>query len=194
MAHFLKNNKIWIILAVFLLILTGMIIFVVRPLKNEVYARKNKMEQARLLKDNLRKESGKIGKYKKGISFLEENKSLIDEFFVSENGDVELIKKLEKMADEVELEVEIETLDKKSSKIKKGEGTFLKLKLTGEFKNYMKYLYKLENIDYLVNVHSVSMEKFSAESDFEKNIAEKGEVMQGMITISFLKKKNNESE
>jgi hypothetical protein len=152
------------------------------------------MEQARLLKDNLRKESGKIGKYKKGISFLEENKSLIDEFFVSENGDVELIKKLEKMADEVELEVEIETLDKKSSKIKKGEGTFLKLKLTGEFKNYMKYLYKLENIDYLVNVHSVSMEKFSAESDFEKNIAEKGEVMQGMITISFLKKKNNESE
>ncbi|MFO7807564.1 MAG: hypothetical protein R6V40_04065 [Candidatus Moraniibacteriota bacterium] len=196
---FFKKNKAWITSIVFILILSGLVFFAIIPLKKEVYSRKDEMEKLRLLTEELRVENSNTDKYKNDLAFLEKNKTLVDNFFVGKNSEINLIQKLEEMADEAGIAIEIKTLKKdlnNKKNDKENQEIFLSIQATGAFSEYMKYLYKLENIDYLVDVHSVSIKDFSNKKKLEEqsfSLGEKEEAMESEVIISFFKKESYES-
>lgn len=113
-----KNKKIWIILFSCAASASALAVFVILPLRERVYSKKDEMVKKQLMAEHLRKESTRAGEYKKDLAFLKENKEKIDEVFITEGEEIRLIQELENLAEAQGLSISINSLDKKNKKRK----------------------------------------------------------------------------
>lgn len=155
-----SKKKTFIILIAFLIVCFSLIFFVVLPLVEKVYREKDLLEEEKL---TLERDKQNVERYKKDLDYLEKKTSLSEELIINEDNRLKLIEDLEKIAVEQNLELNIETFSKTTSnkKVKKEETKIsLKLNLTGEYQNFMKFLYQLQNFRYPIEVDSFEIENF----------------------------------
>jgi len=189
-----KKKPILIFLS-FGLVCFLLIFFVIVPMVKKVYQQKDLLEESKL---TLKRDQQNIDKYRSDLKYLQENSVFSEGLEINENNRVKIIEDLEKISVAEGLKLKIETSaiattgGKKNVKKVENEKTVLKLSLTGEYKNFLVFLYKIQNFKYMVNVDKLSVVKFD-ESKIknygQELILENLPEIEGEIIISFNEQK-----
>ena len=141
------------------LVVVGLIVFlVVIPLNKKIYKQKDLLEESKL---TFEKDKENIDKYKQDLEYFKSEDFVNERLEVTEENRVQIIKGLEQIAFDYNLDQKIETytstIGKKNNKKDKNK-TFLKIKIEGKYRDFMTFFYKLENFKYSVNVESLIIE------------------------------------
>ncbi|MCK5080771.1 MAG: type 4a pilus biogenesis protein PilO [Candidatus Moranbacteria bacterium] len=168
-----------------------LISFLVIPMVKKTYEQKDLLEEAKL---TLKRDQKNIEKYKQDLKYLNQNFFLSEGLVINEDNRVKLIENLEKIAVDENLGMEIEMYSssvvnqKKKGEEDKTDKTLLKLSLIGEYKDFLVFLYKLQNFKYVVNVDKLTIENF--DKSRIKNMKEGSSLenlpeIEGNIIVSF---------
>lgn len=155
-----SEKKKSLIISFCLLVFVLLVVFlVIKPAIRKVYEQKDLLAEDKL---TLERESENVEKYREDLEFLREELSYHKNLKIDEKNGVKLIELLEKMALENDLNLRIEIYKKSSKKVKKEatEKTFLKLALSGDYRDSLVFLYKLENFTYPVGIESLLIKSF----------------------------------
>ena len=150
----------------------------------------------------MKKEGEKWQEYKEQREKIEENEFLIENSSVNSESQVDLIENLERIANEEGVSIEIQNqevkIDKNNSnkdkdkKVEEGvsEGDVVfSLIINGEYDEILDYIYKLENLSYILNIASLDIKTRSAvpnlRSQLQKQEEESQKPLQAEITIYF---------
>lgn len=190
----LGNKKPILIFFSFGLVCFLLVFFMVVPMVKKVYQQKDLLEETKL---TLKRDRENIDKYRNDLKYLQENSALSEGLEINENNRVKIIEDLEKIsvAEGLELKIEtsaVATTGKKNVKKAENEKTFLKLALTGEYKNFLVFLYKLQNFKYMINIDKLSVAKFDEakiKNYGQELILENLPEIEGEIIISFNEQK-----
>ena len=159
------KKKIYLTLIIFSLLIILIIVFVVFPLFRGI---KNNSKELIVQKEKFVALEAKITnleKFKVLYAELQRFLKEIDNLFVDSRVPVEFIGFLEKSSEKSQLEIEIlPTSDKKIEKDFWPHLTF-QITSTGSFPNFLKFLEKLENSLYLVELQNVSISKLTGDKD-----------------------------
>ncbi len=202
MEIFQKNKNIIIAILVVLLVNAGLIFFLAKPLYGKVQEKMNTVEQSKQRLENIKKEGQKWQDYKQKREKMEESKDLLANSMVKNETQINLIERLEQIAGEEGVEIEIQSQvevgseKKDSSKDKKDTknessndgGTSFSLTVDGEYDEILDYVYKLENLNYVVNIVSLNIKTRSAVPTLRNQKQETKEnvkPLQAKIVISF---------
>lgn len=188
-----KKKPILIFLS-FVLVCFLLIFFVVVPMVKKIYQQKDLLEETKL---TFKRDQENIDKYKNDLKYLQENSILSEGLEINENNRVKIIEDLERISVEEGLELKIETsatviTGKKNVGKEATEETVLKLVLTGEYKNFLVFLYKLQNFKYMINIDKLSVAKFDEakiKNYGQELILENLPEIEGEIIISFNEQK-----
>lgn len=199
-----KNKNIIIAFILVLIIIAGLILFVANPLHQKVQSRKDEVEQNKLKLENIKEEGDRWQEYREQRENIEKNEELLKDSSVSSGRQIDLIKKLEEIAQEEGVLIDIqnqETKDDKKNAKKTNdkekevdanadvdEVVFL-LNLEGEYNEILDYLYKLENLNYILNISSVNIKTLSAgpilRNQAQEEEGKEKKSLQAEIIISF---------
>lgn len=153
----MKKNYISFISFVFLIIV--LIIFVVYPLFKEIKSNSQALfvEKNKII--HLKKEREKLKEISDIYKAFQEDLNKIEASFVDSEFPVELINFLEKNGDASQVKLEILSVTKQSEKEDPWPSLLVQLSVTGEFVNFLKFLTKLENSPYLIEVLDLNIMK-----------------------------------
>jgi len=155
------KKKIYLTLIIFSLLIILMIVFVVFPLFRGI---KNNSKELIVQKEKFVALEAKITnleKFKVLYAELQHFLKEIDNLFVDSGVPIEFISFLEKTSEKSQLKIEI--LPTSDKKMEKDFWPYLAFQITstGSFPNFLKFLEKLENGPYLVEVQNVSIGKLT---------------------------------
>lgn len=157
------KKKIYLTLIIFSLLIILIIVFVVFPLFRGI---KNNSKELIVQKEKFVALEAKITnleKFKVLYAELQHFLKEIDNLFVDSRVPVEFIGFLEKTSEKSQLKIEI--LPTSDKEIEKDFWPYLAFQITstGSFPNFLKFLEKLENSPYLVEVQNVSIGKLTGD-------------------------------
>ena len=87
-----------------------------------------------------------------------------ENFFIEQDAPIEFFEFLEDKAKRCSLSIEISSFPNKESKEKKNKCLNLQMELQGNQRNFMKFLYQIENSEYFIEVVSLNLRKTSKEN------------------------------
>ena len=159
------TKRIYLTLIIFALFIILMIVFIVFPLFSEI---KNNSKELIIQKEkfiDLEAKITNLEKFKVLYAELQRFLKEIDNLFVDSGVPVEFVGFLEKTSDQCQLK--IETLSTSGKKMEKDSWPSLTFQITslGSFPNFLKFLEKLENSPYLVEVQNISLNKLMGDKD-----------------------------
>lgn len=159
MTPFNINKNFFIIIGT--IIVLGVLCFIIYYLIGEIknfsfdfVSEKNKITI-------LEKEKENIKKIESIYKAQAENFVKIDNLFVDPEMPIEFIKFLEQTAESEQLKLEIISISKSTKKDDFWPSLNLELKLTGSFLNFLKFLEKIENCQYLIEPLELKTTKLS---------------------------------
>lgn len=159
------KKRIYSTLIIFAFLIILIIVFIVFPLFREI---KNNPEELIVQKEKFIALETKIinlEKFKVLQTELQPFLKEIDNLFVDSEAPIEFIGFLENTSKESQLKIEIlPTSDKKTEKDSWSYLTF-QITSTGSFPNFLKFLEKLENSPYLVEIQNISISKLIGAQD-----------------------------
>lgn len=182
-----EKKKTILISIVLLLVIFSIIFWGIKPIVKKVYQKKDLLEEKKL---TLEKDKNNFDEYTADLYFMENQLIDLENLENYKNDNVALIELLEEIALVESLKLQIESYKNPvSSKNKKSSDIFLKMSLSGDYKNFLNFLYRLENFKYPVKITSLKVKSFDDlkinQKETEKidleNIAE----IEGEIIISF---------
>ena len=181
-----KKKTIFISIILLLIIFSG-IFWGIKPIVKKVYQKKDLLEEKKL---TLEKDKNNFDKYTTDLYFIENQLLNVKNLENYKNDKVALIELLEEIAQVENLKLKIESYkNPTSSKNKNNSEIFLKMSLSGDYQNFLKFLYRLENFKYPVEINSLRVESFE---DLKINQNKKEEInlenipeTEGEIIISF---------
>jgi hypothetical protein len=199
MRQFLKKYNIWVSVLASLLAVLLAIFFVIAPLKKDIQANSDDI-QKKIIDESLDKARiAKIPEMEKMEDIFSENRGKL-KIALSEDQEVDFIKKMEYLADEtgnkVVLKIDDDQKDKPVAAVKKdakNAGTediksnlaydkFLSIQvnLEGGYAEALNFIHKLENMNYYVDIVSLNMVKGDpTEIEAESNGAKSNEIFTG---------------
>lgn len=193
-----KNKNIIIAVLVVLFFNAGLILFLAKPLYGKVQEKMNTVEQSKQRLENTKKEGQKWQDYQQKREELEKNKDLLINSMVKKETQIKLIERLEQIAGEegvkieIQSQIEVNSEKKDSSKVKKDasadEKISFSLVIDGEYNEILDYLYKLENLNYVVNIVSSEIKNRSAVPTLKnqkQEATENTKPLQAKVVISF---------
>ena len=166
-----SKYKMIIVLVLLLVFVIGLSLLLlptvdnIKEMKEDIQARRREVER----KYEQRKEFGDISDKLKEIK---SQLGLLNKPFVLDSKKLEFITELEKLAQENNVEQNIEL--KMDNAQKKGfyKSVPLNIRTSGEFKDQMKYLIGLESLEEYVNIHHLTLNS-QQEGAFEAEVEEK---------------------
>lgn len=129
-----------------------------KEIYKEIFVNKVKLENIEKREKNIQEFKEKLGK---------ENITFFEAFFVDKNFPISFINFLEKMAKDSQLKIEISFLETKN---KKENFLRFQLKILGENQNLFRFLEKIENSPFLIQIEKISISKLKEEKE-EKEIS-----------------------
>jgi Tfp pilus assembly protein PilO len=173
MKEFLKKNRIYISIIAYLMVLGGLCFFVARPIISNITKRNNEIQE-RIASQEMKKEKlSELPVIRNQFGMLEaqEGKMSIP---LNESNVVNLVEKIEKIADDTGNKVKIELPEnqddtKKATKAKKIDDKAVKpilenlpsnkyikinITLTGKYRNFIDFVKKMENTEYYCDLVS----------------------------------------
>lgn len=189
MRVFWKKYKLWLSIAIYLSLTAISFFFAVKPLLGDIRGKSDEIQKIKI--DN-EINQGRIAKLPemRGLHaiFEQENNNL--NVVLDQSSSVEFIKKLELLAQETGNKISLKIDDNsgaakndKASVAKKEKkdsdsmignlpsDNYLSMEITleGKYENFTSFLYKLENLDYYVNVLSLSLIKETVNQSVDQN-------------------------
>jgi len=159
-------KKNYLSIAVFGIISTLFAVFVILPLFKEIKAisqnlflKKNKIVYLSEERENLQKIENLYKTYQSDLERIEN-------LFVDPEVPIEFIGFLEKTAVSSQIKLEISSMTKKTEKEEPWQSLSVQLLITGSFSNFSKFLYKLENGPYLIEIVDLNTRRL-AEKDIQ---------------------------
>ena len=200
-----KKYKLLITSFIYLIIIFLLFVFVVSPLIDNVKKNSDDIERGKIDNEINRERISKLPEMKDGYAAFEQEKNNL-EVVLDQNNSVDFIKKMELLAEEtgnkISLTIEDNFDASKSAKSAKNEKSdaddiraglpsnkylLMKLSLEGTYDGLTRFLYRLENMDYYVNVISLNMSKETVESEQKSAIMNKeNEIIEKNILVSEL--------
>lgn len=167
-----KNYKGVIITLVFVGFLILTYVFVIERLVSEIEGKRNKLQELATIQEGQRKRLSNIPEFKKNAAVLEEAEKKMHPFLKKDKA-VELIQEVERLAESTGNKVIIEvagtdapakTTAKNAtetiiSNLPIKEYIQLRIRITGSFFGFLKFLNRLENSDYYLDVTSLQMSR-----------------------------------
>ncbi len=189
-ANFLNNRKkIIFSIIIGFLVLAGMAYVLTNFLMDKILIKKQALEKQQLSLDYLIKEGTKVDKYQALSDKMNDNQLAVKEAIITKENQLKLIKSLEAVADSLGIYIKKSSYDppKKSKKIVQENASavsgdsaqspqssknnknlnYLKVSYIGSYENLLKFIYKIENFEYAVNLNSLEM-KVLEKSDFRR--------------------------
>lgn len=154
-----KANKITLSIVVFIVFIVLMIVFVINPLYQEAKEKSQELVNQKKQLSILETKIGNLERFKILYKSLEDILEKIDNLFVDSEVPVEFITFLETTADNSNLIIDISPGS--SGKFGKDPwpSIIFKTSLTGEFPNFLKFMEKLENSQYLIEIQNLAVNK-----------------------------------
>lgn len=203
-----KTKKL-IYLVLFLTIATvGLaVFFAVRPTIKKVYVVKDEFEERKLQFEITRKGAANAKSYEDLLVNIKNNEELLENALIKKGVEVEFIEKVEAIASDVGNEVEIEHVEtdkkkkvvsanadqsaeaieqRKQEELKEQSRIGLVVTAKGNYKNFLEFLYKLENMPNVFEVDSVSVVKGSSRGRLVVDEGEAPDYTEGSVYISFI--------
>lgn len=158
---FVKKIIIFSIGAAIITIL--IIVFCLVPLFFELEGVTNKIVAEKKSTFSFEEEVAIAEQFEKVYSDLKLNFEKIDSFLVSSEAPIDLIKFLEGKAQKSNLLIDIHPYSIIKSEDDPWNSMGFNLELTGEFSNFLKFLEKIENSNYFIQVQKIQVKKISPE-------------------------------
>jgi len=176
MINKLKKYKILLNIAFFLAIVMSVIFFVAVPIIGKIKNQANEIQQRTTDAEISQARLAKLPEMeKRHEAFASQQKNL--EVIINANQEVELIKKLESLAEETGNKITLTINDvtgKTQQKKDKGEDIksslpydnfiVMQLSLEGYYDGFINFIHKLENLNNFVNITAIGLTKIQAES------------------------------
>ncbi len=172
MKNFWSNFKEWIIIGLYFIFMGAFLGFGINFFVKEIDEKKDKIQELNIDQERKTKRLGELATLREQFEFVSREEGKIIEVFNKDNV-VELIRNLEKIGSMTENKVSIEDIsevkaekDNKSSSSKKEEATAIlpgkghlkaRIKLEGEYNNLIKFIDKMENMEYHNDLVSLSV-------------------------------------
>ncbi len=209
----LSKKYVWITVVVLVGVFLAMIFFVILPDVKRVYQKKDDFESQKLRMEIIKESAIKARDYSELIEGIRADSILLDRAVIEKESEVELIRAIEEISKSVGSTVKIEHYISPRKKVQpqlelSGATTDLEkleeqqrqeeiekqtvrliLNVEGNYKQFLEFYYKLENMSYVFNVDSIELKKpqssVGLSSDDEKLPPD---FVQGKVIISFIPK------
>jgi len=209
MRDFWKKYKLWLSIAIWLILIAASFFLAAKPLLENIREKSDEIQRIKIDNEISQGRIAKLPEMKELHAIFEQEKDSLD-VILDQNNSVEFIKKLELLAQEtgnkISLKIDDNLESAKNAKVNSAKkekkdtesigadlppNNYLSMEITleGKYENFISFLYKLENLDYYVNVLSLSLAKETVDqssSQDEANIKKEGESVSGSVLISRL--------
>ncbi len=157
------KKRTYLTLTIFSLLIVLTVFFVIFPLFNRI---KNNSEELVAKKENiifLEARVSNLERFRALYAELEHFLEEVDNLFVDSEMPIEFIDFLERTSKESQLEIEILPISDK--KTREGFWPYLTFQITssGSFSNFLRFLEKLENNPYLIEVKNITISRLTKE-------------------------------
>lgn len=170
----LKNNLL-ANLAGFMLVITFLLYFIIRPAVKEIKTIGNSLEEQR---EYLEKQYGKSQNLKKtaeSLNKIESKLKLLDRVFINKNRELEFITSLEDKANLNQINQKINLNSPPTTNNEDFQIINLQLYSEGEFIKQLKYLMDLESLSYYINIKSLELSSSPKSGQAIPNIKNSGQ-------------------
>ncbi|MDD2696559.1 MAG: type 4a pilus biogenesis protein PilO [Candidatus Pacebacteria bacterium] len=154
-------NKINLTLVVFLLLIALATAFIILPLFQGINDNAKALISEKQNFISLEANISNLEKFKVLYKDLEDILNKINNLFVNSEVPIEFITFLEDTSEKCQLKIEIIPSSDKKTEEKGWSYLNFQINTTGSFPNFMKFLEKLENSSYLIEVQSLSINKLA---------------------------------
>jgi len=163
-------NKTNFTIIVFLILIVLSVVFIILPIFQNINNSAKALISEKQNFSSLEADISNLERFKILYKDLEEILGKINNLFVDSEVPVEFITFLEDTSEKCQLKIDIVPSSEK--KIQEGAWSYLNFQIntTGSFPNFMKFLEKLENSQYLVEVQSVNISKLTQEQKEVSNV------------------------
>lgn len=176
------KNKINIFILVFSLVTVALIFILTGPFLNNIKESSKKFSEQKIQISLIEKRIENVEKFKKTYKEKESNFKQIESLFVNEFVPIDFIDFIEKTADGLGLLYEISPDPIVKNEKNKWSSLVFKIKLTGSFSNFMKFLEKIENSPYLIKIQDFNI---TSQAEGKANIGKvvSADDVEGIISI-----------
>ncbi|MEA2007157.1 MAG: hypothetical protein U9O20_03300 [Patescibacteria group bacterium] len=209
------KNIVYGVLAMMMVVSACLMIFLIVPMVKKVYGNKDGFEEKKLEFDAIRKDAADAKKFSDLVADLGQDQELVEEAVINEDSIVEFIREIELISTEVGNEIEIvhkkvvakrrahsalnqdpEAEKAKQEAAEKEKNTVrLEVIVHGNYRQFLEFFYKLENMTYVFNIESF---KVTGSRSSGSILSLKEDVppdwTKGIVTVAFIPKKSAQSD
>jgi Tfp pilus assembly protein PilO len=189
------GQELAIVISVIVVMLLGAIFFVIVPQTKRAFEDKKQLELKKNEFDQLGEDASRANNFSLLSDDLRGREYLLSKAIINEDQVIDLINKIEEVAkqsdEKIEFSYQEEVAKKKSEKDKdssKDDKVKLKISTEGEYENFLSFLYKLENLEYVFEIKSMKASQckksFSTSGLLTSNGEERECFSKGELVIS----------
>ncbi len=160
----MKEKKLEISIAIFIVLVVLIVIFAVTPLLGAIKGNSEEMIAQKNKFSNFENKLIKLEEFKLVKEELSSDFAKVDSLFINGDVPVAFIRFLESSAQEYSSDIEIISGGVQKSREDKWESVVFQLTTSGSFTNLSRFLKKLENSPYLINLQSLNISKSAEDS------------------------------
>jgi len=212
----MKKSKQMLIGTIFFIVAVvfALLFFVVNPIIKDVYTTRDQFEEDKIEFKAIKKDADQSHVFVDLVENLGKDQELVENALIKKESVVLFIQDIEKISRELGNEVQIaqlpaqkaqkapsqETPEQKKARLAlievEKKKVRLSLKVEGNYKNFLRFLYKLENMTYVFKVDSINIGNASDRfGDTLKSTEENPiDFTVGKIAVSFTPKTNIKNE
>jgi len=161
------RKKIYFWLLIFTLISLFFIVFLIPKFLKEIRADSQELVSLKSELASFQKETENLERLTRVYQNYQSNFSKIDQIFVDPETPIEFFSFLEKNATYFQLEYKISPLSGKETET---PSLFFQISVSGSFPNFLKFLERLENSPYLIDVLNLNVKKITTKETPTANI------------------------
>jgi len=154
------RKKIYFWLLIFTLISLFFIVFLIPKFLKEIRAGSEKLISLKSELASFQKEKENLNQLSKAYQNYQENLVKIDKIFIDPRRPIEFFDFLDKNATLFQLKIEKSPVSRQKTETEP-PSLFLQISVIGSFPNFLKFLEKLENAPYLIDVLNLNVKKLT---------------------------------
>lgn len=157
-------KKIYISIAVFLVVFLAIAFFVILPIVQSIQGDSRELSMIKKAQSTFSKEKETFQKFEEVYKLLETDLEKTENIFVNSEVPINFIDFLEKTAYDSNILVEIFSVDLIKDKKDTWSSLSFQLEIFGSFPDCLRFLEKLENSTYLIDVQGLSIGRLDEDS------------------------------
>lgn len=165
-------KKIYIILGVWIIFAIIFVFFVISPILNGIRSNKDALLSSKKEIASINAELGNLQTVRKQYEEYSPNLEKIDSLLVNSEVPIDFIRFLEKLASGCGVSVRISSGRDQSAESQRWTSLYYQLHIEGSYLKFSRFLDKLENSDYLIEVQDMNIRSAASEGANQESVAD----------------------